>query len=323
MPLHDTLQTMLTDYAAAKGQPFAQHPLGAFIRHDAVEAVEEALGELGAGFQVEGSAGAGNWAAVPWISVFDPAITTTATHGYYVVYLFHVSQPIVHLSLNQGTTSVREEFGARAREILKDRADLIRKRVAEFAELLPINKINLGSDARLPGDYVAGHSLGTTYSLDALPDETHLRSDLQTTVRAYRALIYRGGTDAEVESQTDIADEFAIPPQTSITETRKYAYHRKVERNRTAARFAKKFHGDRCQACGLDFAERYGDIGKGFIEAHHLRPIATLEEGVSIKYDVAADFAVLCSNCHRMIHRTDDPSDLAGFRKLINAGSLL
>ena len=323
MPLRDTLQTMLADYAAAKAQPFAQHPLGAFIRHNAVEAVEEALGELGAGLQVEGSAGAGNWAAVPWISVFDPVITTSATHGYYVVYLFHVNEPIVYLSLNQGTTSVREEFGARAREILQDRADLIRKRVAEFAEILPIEKIELGSDARLPGDYAAGHSLGAFYSLDTLPDETRLRSDLQTIVRAYRALIYRGGIDAEAESQTDIADEFAIPPQTSITETRKYAYHRKVERNRTAARFAKKFHGNRCQACNLDFAERYGDIGKGFIEAHHLRPIATLEEGMPVKYDVAADFAVLCSNCHRMIHRTDDPSDLAAFRELINAGSLL
>ena len=120
-------------------------------------------------------------------------------------------------------------------------------------------------------------------------------------------------------SQTDIADEFAIPPHTSITETRKYAYHRKIERNRTAARFAKKFHGNRCQTCNLDFAERYGDIGKGFIEAHHLRPISTLEEGVPVKYDVAADFAVLCSNCHRMIHRATDPSDLAAFRQLINA----
>jgi len=230
-----------------------------------------------------------------------------------------VNEPIVYLSLNQGTTSVREEFGVRAREILKDRADLIRKRVAEFTGLLPISEIGLGSDARLPGDYAAGHSLGASYSLDILPDEARLRSDLQTIVRAYRALIFRGGIDAEVESQTDIADEFAIPPQASITETRKYAYHRKVERNRTAAKFAKKFHGNRCQACNLDFAERYGDIGKGFIEAHHLRPIATLEEGVPVKYDVAADFAVLCSNCHRMIHRTDDPSDLAAFRQLVSA----
>ena len=48
--------------------------------------MQQALGELGAGLLVEGSPGQGNWAAVPWISVFDPAITTSATRGYYVVY---------------------------------------------------------------------------------------------------------------------------------------------------------------------------------------------------------------------------------------------
>jgi 5-methylcytosine-specific restriction enzyme A len=64
---------------------------------------------------------------------------------------------------------------------------------------------------------------------------------------------------------------------------------------------------------------RCGEIGRGFIEAHHLRPIATLEEGVPVEYDVAADFAVLCSNCHRMIHRFGDASDLAAFCKFINA----
>jgi 5-methylcytosine-specific restriction protein A len=84
--------------------------------------------------------------------------------------------------------------------------------------------------------------------------------------------------------------------------------------NRTAAKQAKKFHGIRCQACNLDFEERYGAIGKGFIEAHHLKPIASLEEGVAVTYDVAADFAVLCANCHRMIHRSDDPSNLSLFR---------
>jgi predicted HNH restriction endonuclease len=41
---------------------------------------------------------------------------------------------------------------------------------------------------------------------------------------------------------------------------------------------------------------------------------AALEEGVAVAYDVAADFAVLCANCHRMIHRTDDPSNLSLFR---------
>ena len=217
-----------------------------------------------------------------------------------------------------GHTAVREEFGGRTRQVLKDRAELMRKRVSDFGASLPVSQIDLGSDARLPGDYVAGHALGTTYTLESLPGEQTLRSDLQNVVRAYRALTYRGGIEGHLEGQSELNEEFGISPQTSIIEIRKYAYHRKIERNRIAAAYAKKFHGTRCQACDLEFAERYGEIGKGFIEAHHLRPIATLEEGVAVKYDVAADFAVLCSNWHRMIHRFTNPEDLQSFRAAIN-----
>ena len=226
---------------------------------------------------------------------------------------------MVHLSLNQGTTAVREEFGARTREILSDRADLMRKRVQDFTSALPAKAIDLGSMARLPGDYVAGHTLGASYTLDALPGEATLRGDLQAIVRAYRALTYRGGIDADVETQTDLTEEFGIVQSTPVPETRKYAYHRKIERNRTAIKMAKQFHGTRCQACDLSFPQRYGAIGEGFIEAHHLKPISTLEEGVTVHYDIATDFAVLCSNCHRMIHRTADPSNLAQFRDMVQS----
>jgi len=40
---------------------------------------------------------------------------------------------------------------------------------------------------------------------------------------------------------------------------------------------------------------------------------------VAVTYDVAADFAVLCANCHRMIHRTDDPRNLSLFRANLTA----
>jgi 5-methylcytosine-specific restriction enzyme A len=169
MPLRETIQTILTDYPKAKAEPLESHPLAQFIRHDAEAVVRQGLGELGAGLLVEGSPGQGNWAAVPWISVFEPAITTSATRGYYVVYLFHSHEPVVHLSLNQGTTAVREEFAGKARDVLADRADFMRKRLAEYGAMLPVHEIDLGSTARLPGDYVAGHALGASYALDALP----------------------------------------------------------------------------------------------------------------------------------------------------------
>src|SRR5215469_7523367 len=86
----------------------------------------------------------------------------------------------------------------------------MRKRVAEYSDTLPVSKIDLGSTARLPGDYAAGHPLGVTYELSKPPDEPKLRADLQTIVRAYRALTYRGGIDADVDSQSEVAEEFGM-----------------------------------------------------------------------------------------------------------------
>ena len=311
MTIRQALERISSDYGMATKQTFANHPLAKYIRHSAAAEVETALETTDGDLIVEGSPGAGNWASVPWIGVFDPLVTDSATRGYYVVYLFHASEPIIHLSLNQGTTAAREEFGAETRKVLADRAAFIRKRIADVADMLLVTKIELGSEARLPGDYAAGHALGMTYELHKLPDENVLQSDLQIAIRAYRALTFRGGFELTNDEGLEV-NELATQ---SLLERRQYRLHRRIERNSATARVVKQHHGTRCQACGLDFAERYGPIGQGFIEAHHLRPISSLIEGVAVLYDVATDFAVLCSNCHRMIHRTTDPADIVCFRQ--------
>ena len=54
-----------------------------------------------------------------------------------------------------------------------------------------------------------------------------------------------------------------------------------------------------CEACGFDFAQSYLERGEGFIECHHKRPLSDLKPGTRTKL---SDLALLCSNCHRMIH---------------------
>lgn len=71
--IRDALITIIKGYRQATEQPFAQHPLASFLRNDARAAIDEGLGEFGRGLRVVGSAGAGNWATVPWIAVFDTA----------------------------------------------------------------------------------------------------------------------------------------------------------------------------------------------------------------------------------------------------------
>nr|WP_227672732.1 HNH endonuclease [Komagataeibacter sp. FXV3] len=54
-----------------------------------------------------------------------------------------------------------------------------------------------------------------------------------------------------------------------------------------------------CEACGFDFVERYGDRGQGFIECHHIKPLSDLPNETKTRLD---DLALVCANCHRMIH---------------------
>ncbi|MGY4467320.1 putative HNH restriction endonuclease [Bradyrhizobium sp. LB9.1b] len=53
--------------------------------------------------------------------------------------------------------------------------------------------------------------------------------------------------------------------------------------------------------CGFDFKEKYGELGKEFAHVHHLKP---LSEAPSNGRDVLLkDLAIVCANCHAMIHR--------------------
>lgn len=76
------------------------------------------------------------------------------------------------------------------------------------------------------------------------------------------------------------------------------------ERNQDLRAAAVKYHGVTCKVCGFDFGKVYGDRGKDYIEVHHLIPVSTLKE--ETKVDPKKDMTVLCSNCHRMIHRRQD-----------------
>ncbi|MFF4558607.1 HNH endonuclease [Streptomyces sp. NPDC001422] len=54
-----------------------------------------------------------------------------------------------------------------------------------------------------------------------------------------------------------------------------------------------------CEACGFDFAEFYGERGAGYVECHHVVPLHEAGEGNT----KLSDLALICANCHRMIHR--------------------
>jgi hypothetical protein len=62
--------------------------------------------------------------------------------------------------------------------------------------------------------------------------------------------------------------------------------------------------------CGFDFKARYGAIGDGFAHVHHLKPLADAPpKGMKINL---RDLAVVCANCHAMIHVGGQNRPLAG-----------
>jgi 5-methylcytosine-specific restriction protein A len=104
-----------------------------------------------------------------------------------------------------------------------------------------------------------------------------------------------------------------------VSETPEMRQHRRLERNPAAVRAARSWHGCRCQACGFDFEQTYGDLGSDFIEVHHLKPLSSLPRDQATVLNVVTDFAVLCANCHRMIHRLPDPGDLTVLREVVTS----
>ena len=60
-----------------------------------------------------------------------------------------------------------------------------------------------------------------------------------------------------------------------------------------------------CQVCDFDFQKVYGELGKGYIEIHHLKPIFKYEKDDFSKFlnEALKSLSPLCSNCHRMVHR--------------------
>lgn len=106
--------------------------------------------------------------------------------------------------------------------------------------------------------------------------------------------------DAEISitNDSETSEDF---PEGNMVERK----HKARERNNQVIALAKdKFkrkHGRLfCQVCGFDFEKTYGEIGKDFIEAHHTIAVSEMESDHKTKVE---DIAMLCSNCHRMVHK--------------------
>ena len=97
----------------------------------------------------------------------------------------------------------------------------------------------------------------------------------------------------------DAAEAFMASEGTGVLRT-----HLRRERSKSLVdRFKAALTSFSCEICNFDFLATYGELGRGFIEAHHKVPVARLEPGTKTRIE---DLAPVCSNCHRMLHRSGD-----------------
>jgi len=110
----------------------------------------------------------------------------------------------------------------------------------------------------------------------------------------------RSGSQQLSDQTTDDTDDEGFPEGRVL-----FRLHRMRERNNAVIQKAKsqakkKHRRLSCAVCKFDFAKSYGPLGEDFIEGHHTKPVSELVADSQTK---VSDIALLCSNCHRMVHR--------------------
>jgi 5-methylcytosine-specific restriction enzyme A len=118
---------------------------------------------------------------------------------------------------------------------------------------------------------------------------------------------------AEIEDDEQTFDDSVIEGQIL------YKLHKVRERNSLIVKEKKiealnQFGKISCEACVFNFEDYYGDIGKGYIECHHRTPLASIQLTSETKLH---DLALVCSNCHRMLHRKISTITVEDLRMII------
>jgi len=81
--------------------------------------------------------------------------------------------------------------------------------------------------------------------------------------------------------------------------------HLERERNKALVRKKKKSAASlQCEVCGFSFAHVYGESAADYCEAHHLLPLAEVDQARRTRIE---DLAILCANCHRVVHLRNPP----------------
>lgn len=185
--MQEMINKILNEYVACKKQTFAGHSMGSFFRNEIPSGIYNTGIVDSKDYLITGSVGQGNWATVPWVCIFDRAITTSATKGVYIVYLLAKDGNTLYLTFNQGCTKIREKNSK------KDTIKIMRQNAAQIAAKIDSRgfatdeDINLGNGlTELAELYQKGTIFYKAYRKGNVPSEMELQEDLINMMDIYR-----------------------------------------------------------------------------------------------------------------------------------------
>jgi 5-methylcytosine-specific restriction enzyme A len=204
-------------------------------------------------------------------------------------------------------------------------------RIAELSELLQLlgaypeeeratTYRNKNGAARKTADIATHHpnyhgkpTKGGQLDREVLHDFLERPAEMAQAAHLLREGLKRGTLQPVLPDEDDAEEDVSAPEGRVL-----YRRHRTRERNKALrkkkiAAVLKRGQPLACESCGFNFGAVYGERGDGYIECHHVIPLHEAGEGET----KLSDLALICSNCHRMIHRSAPWPTPAELRTLI------
>lgn len=132
------------------------------------------------------------------------------------------------------------------------------------------------------------------------------------------AIVYEKEINQKVNTETYLPEEVTDAANYYEGATRRISINT-YERDPEARKACIAHYGTTCSICKFNFANKYGQVGEGFIHVHHLKPLAQVGEQYQV--DPIRDLRPVCPNCHAIIHKRTPPYSIEEVKALLQEAS--
>ena len=187
--MKELFEAVLDDFIEARKYQFPQHRVYDILNKELPKSLESIFSTED--FKIEGSAGKGKWAAVPWVALMNKEITHSTQRGYFIAYIFKEDMSGFYLTLILGFDDIRKIKGEQSIHILKTYANRFKLHVRQPSPYFQQGPLTIGlpkTTSPYPAYYEAGTLVHRYYRKEKLPTNEILIEDLHAIVKVYDEL---------------------------------------------------------------------------------------------------------------------------------------